>query len=680
MFAQRWKLGTTLTVALVLVSAACNSGSTANVQNPPPPPQQGITVAFQSTPPSSVVIGSTASLAAVVNNDSTNSGVDWSCTCSTAATIPGSCGSLSSPHTSSGQAVTYNPPASMVGNEEVVNISAFATADHSENVLTSISVTAFGSSLGGTYVLQAQGFENGSPYQVAASIVLDGNGNVTSGEQTVNLVDLTGVFNSYSGAISPSGSSYFLGPDGRGTLTINPGTGSPVGQETFTLAYLSAAHLLIAASPNPDGPSGVSASGTMDLQTSTGIASLSGGYAFVLGGTDFNGAGPVGIGGILNVDNQPSNPNNISGTGSIADENVFETQYQLIRTSGNVSAPDTLGVVNLALTLNSGLISTPSITLKGYFVDPTHLILIEDDQGGAGAVAGLATAQGSSTGVFTDVSFSGTYVFDLLGVDFSIGVPDTFTAAGVVTSDGAGSLTSGYLDSAFQSLISPTTSTPTAIGGPFSGAYLSYNTIGRLTATTLGFAAPNGSYRPRFNFYLADSGSSALVLGYAPDTGVFPFPFIATGVAYPQSAGPFTVSGNYGVNIAQQNGSEFDGTGQMTVGSSSVAGVLDVGASTGQLFTGTIASPGCSSSTVTGCFAASFSNTTGSAGLQGTNINDSSAFDADIYMIDSNHGFFIENDLLQQGAPQVSLGYLSVVTQLPQNAAKVGAQIHKSRF
>ena len=102
MFARRWKLGTTFTVALVLVSAACNSGNTANVQNPPPPVTQAVAITFQSAPPSGVSVGSSTSLTAAVTNDNSNggtgSGVDWTITCG-----DGNCGSLSAPHTASGR-------------------------------------------------------------------------------------------------------------------------------------------------------------------------------------------------------------------------------------------------------------------------------------------------------------------------------------------------------------------------------------------------------------------------------------------------------------------------------------------------------------------------------------------------------------------------------------------------
>ena len=436
MFARRWILSATFALALVLVSAACNSGSTANVQNPPPPVTQAVAIAFQSPPPSGVSIGSTTSLTAAVTNDNTNggtgSGVDWTITCGN-----GNCGNLSTPHTESGQAVTYTPPSSLPGNNEIVNIAAFATADHTKNVLASLTVTAFGSNLMGAYVLSAQGFQNSAPFQVVAAAVLDGSGNITSGESTFDFLDPnTGSVTSASGAIVPAGSSYFLGPDGRGSITINTGNSS-IGPQTFSLAYLSNAHLFVGAQPSNNNPLIVAASGTMDLQTSTGFSTPSGGYAFVMDGTDFNGSGPVGLGGVFNVDNLSNNPNNISGKNSIADEDSYAggapTFYPRIPLTGIVGAPDQFGAFSLSLNLNNPNLTTPSINVTGYIVDGTQVMLIETDSGGSGSLAGMAIAQGSATGSFVSpASFTGAYVFGLEGVDYASTLPDTFAAAGVI--------------------------------------------------------------------------------------------------------------------------------------------------------------------------------------------------------------------------------------------------------
>src|ERR1700727_1847982 len=129
-----------LLAALIGLLAGCGGGSTVNVHNQPPPPStSSVSIVFQPAPPTSVPINSTTSLTAVVSNDSSNAGVDWSLSCQT----PGSCGTLSATHTASSQPVTFTPPPAFSGNSASFSIVAFATADHAENVVAPISVGAF---------------------------------------------------------------------------------------------------------------------------------------------------------------------------------------------------------------------------------------------------------------------------------------------------------------------------------------------------------------------------------------------------------------------------------------------------------------------------------------------------------------------------------------------------------
>ena len=132
--------------------------------------------------------GTPIDIKAQVTNDPSNAGVDWIVTCQ----ATNNCGSLSSLHTDSDKPTTYTPPSTLSKNTETINIVAYATADHTQNVDAAITVTGFGSNFNGTYILQAQGIDaNASTYQIAAAMVLDGNGGITSGEQTVNFTDPT---------------------------------------------------------------------------------------------------------------------------------------------------------------------------------------------------------------------------------------------------------------------------------------------------------------------------------------------------------------------------------------------------------------------------------------------------------------------------------------------------------
>jgi len=696
---SRWALGIGMAV-LILMSAGCNSGSTANVQNPPPPPQQGVSVAFQSTPPGSVLVGSTAQLTATVTNDSSNAGVDWNVVCNAS-----DCGTFGNgqtvAHTNSGQPVTYTPPATLPGNSQIVNIEGFATADHNKNVLASVTVTAFGNNISGTYVLQVQGLENSAPFQMVGAIALDGNGNVTTGQGTINFNNASSVI---SESVSISGGSYFLGSDGRGTLTINTSDTTSIGSLTLNLAYLSNAHLLVSVQANNVGgnlSTAISASGTMDLQTTSTLSALSGGYAFVMSGTDCSTGGPVGLGGVFNVDS----PNNISGAGSIADEynntgaSSSPLYPQIPISPSTVTSPTSPGTFNLVLNLNNStnqLTTATTLNIQGYMVDATHIKLIEDEsqQGSScasGSLAGLAIAQTPPSGGFAPSSFSGTYVFGLLGTDLDPAattlLPDTFTAAGLVVSDGAGDLINGYVDSAFQAASAE-------ISGTFAATIYDSESTGRFDSRPLHFptdqcsSTSSASYLPKLIFYLTgpppQPGSSAVPIPVlaggipcainSPPTNLLPF--FATGLAYPQTTGSLTFSGNYGLYYSQQNGTEFDGSGEiMNVTPPSFSGVADLAGASDAPFSGTASSQSCSSS-VNGCFAGSFSNNSSSA-FQG-NSGNNPTFNADFYMIDSTQGFFVENDLPQQSTPLVTLGYFAASTApQPPASAKAMKRRHK---
>src|SRR5262249_6950345 len=364
-----------------------------------------------------------------------NAGVDWSATCQGG----GNCGSLSAAHTPSGQPTTYTPPSTLSKNSETVNIVAFATADHTQNVDAPITITGFGSNFNGTYVLQAQGVDSSfAAYQFAGVLVLDGNGGITSGEQTVNFTDQSvGALLSESNPVT--GGSYFIGTDGRGTITIstnNPNVGSG-GTETFSLVFLSSSQALITQTDFS-----ASASGTMDLQTNA--AALSGGYAFVVNGTDIGTFLPTAMGGIFNIDS----PNTISGNGSLSDRNLDGTLALRQTLSGTVSNPDAFGAVTLDLSF--GFTSSP-VQFVGYIVDATHIKLIESDNSsgtGFSSTGGVAIGQGPATGTFNTASLSGAYVFGVPGVDLTENLfgttPSTFTSVGVFTADGSGNLNNGF--------------------------------------------------------------------------------------------------------------------------------------------------------------------------------------------------------------------------------------------
>jgi hypothetical protein len=659
-----------LAAATIAFLAGCGGGSTANVQNPPPPPPSNLSIAFQPEPGGTLAVSFTENLTAVVTNDAQNLGVDWSLTCPNPQNIPSLCGSLSALHTASGTATTFTAPSAFFANSMDVEIVAYAAANHNTNTVAPILITSFTSGLqAGNYVLQAQGVDSSlSPYQIAAAITLDGQGNVTGGEQTANYA-ATG---SLSDKINPAGSNYFIGSDGRGSITLQTGDNKIGGNgvETFASVFLNNSNggnpqALISQMDLGSAATGASATGTLSLQASAPTAPL-GGYAFVVNGTDVANVNnpPVAFGGVLNIDSA----NTISGNGSVTDEILGKkVNATAVGVSGTLTAPDQFGVLTLNLTAPFGTAGKPvSLQFTGYIVDGSHIQLIETDAAAGaaspfGLTAGPAIGQGTATGTFTgNASFTGTYVFGIPGVDLSNSnlAPSTLTSAGLFTADGAGNLTNGFTDTFLD--LNGTSETGAQISAPFTGTYsVDSSGTGRASLTSITFTPePKFGYNPMLFFYLTGTGSenTPLVL----EGGDTHYPSVGTGIAYPQSAAAPAFSGDYGLRFTQElEGSENDGTGQWNANSTtpppSLSGAADVnisGANQDQPFTGTFAAP-TAATPFPGTLLGTTNNTVSSAVF-------SPQITVDYYFIDASHGFFIETDLLTPGAQQngqVSLGY-----------------------
>ena len=649
---KRWSV--LLLVAAISSIWGCG-GPNTTVQNQPAPPfVSTLSIALQGTPPTSTFINTPVSLTAVVSNDPQNAGVDWS----VAPCGSQDCGSLSALHTQSGTPVTYNPPATVTSNSLVIPIVAFATADHSKNVTDRISIDTFSNALKGTYVFQTSGLDVDSTTgtedaaQLAGVVILDGSGGVTSGEQTY-----TNTSRSVSDAIT--GGNYFVGPDGRGNLTLNtadPNIGQ-LGVETFNLVVLSPTQALILKNDplNASFPSNESATGTMDIQTN--VTPLSKGYAFAVTGTDvastlsLGGTSPTAVGGVLNVDS----PNKISGAGSIADQSLpaVPSLTAAAPISGTVSAPDSFGAVKFRLTTS---FSPTPVLLTGYIVDGTHIKLIEtdvDSVNSTGASAsGVAVAQGAATGTFSSVAtFAGNYLFGIVGQDAAF-VPSStsLTSAGAFTADQTGKLNSGFNEAFFGNL-------GVNLSDQFHATcQLGAAGTGRLDCPVIYTANGAG---PEFIFYQTGNGNPPLVLDV--DSNQLGGAGTGVGFAYPVPT-QFSLAGDYGVRLTQVTfGSQADFSGEFTAdpAAKTLAGTLDVNSS--------FANSG--STAITGTFTPSphpgvLSGTLGNSdqflfpNASGTGIN------VDYYFIDASHGFFIENDLNDPVNPSssVAFGYFSVRT------------------
>jgi len=705
-------LASVMATAMMALLAGCG-GSTANVQNPPPPPPNNVSITFSPEPGGSLAVGFSENLIAVVTNDPGNGGASWTLTCQIdPGNKQGLCGALTvngvqANHTASGSPITYTAPLSISASSMAVEIVALATDEPTENVVAPITVTTFDSGFtAGYYVLQAQGVENSSPYQFAGVIELDGAGDVLGGEQTVNS---NGV--SVTDPISQAGSSYFLGSDGRGFITLNTGDDTIGGNgiETFAFVYLSSSQALISQVDILAAQTGASATGTMDLQNSSAAATVpTGSYAFVLSGYDVLDINlntpPLVFGGVLDI---PSGTT-ISG---VIDEFIANTEKLTgapISTGSTIlSGPDAFGQITFTLTgiVDASHPKPVSIVVTGYIVDSTHIKLIESDAASNsgvtpfGTTGGLAIAQAAgSYGTFANSSLSGNFVYGITGVDLSTGnippsgiyVPTTLTTAAVFNADGAGGLDTNNANQGFMDVflqlscvqiactkgIDGVTITGSQISSSFTGSYsVDSSGTGRTTLNGFSFVsdAPSPTYSPTIFFYLTGnaSGPAALIMaaGDLTNNPKLHYPSIGTGIAYPQSSATPGISGPYGLSFTQVGSSgENDGTGQMTANATSqtLSGFADSSINAGlpslpdQSFGGTFNSPADLP------FSGVLENVNQSSAF--TVGNNGSQFPVDYYFIDPEHGFFVETDLVSPspGSAQVSFGYYAGRTPLCQ--------------
>jgi len=219
-----------------------------------------------------IVQGRTTQLIATVTNDTSNAGVDWSCS------PAGSCGSFSPAHTSSGATTLYTAPAAIPAGG-TATLAAASTADPTKTASQTISVVASpppNSLLSGQFVmlLTSSHSQNGA-YVIGGVISGDGNGTITSA--TFDLVDSSGNSGQAVNSAAPSG--YTIGANGVGqiqllinTLALNRNFGVTgaastcgsipnCGSLTLTVAFVTADHAILSESDEFG-----TATGTMDLQ------------------------------------------------------------------------------------------------------------------------------------------------------------------------------------------------------------------------------------------------------------------------------------------------------------------------------------------------------------------------------------------------------------------------------
>jgi hypothetical protein len=494
--------------------------------------------------PTSLVLNGTAQLTGTVTNDSTNAGVDWTCAPS------GTCGSFNPAHTASGSATTFTAP----GAAGSVTITAASTASPSSTSTATINVTAVpgGQFAAGKYAYFGKGTDSGGfTYGMAGSITLDGNGNVTAGEQDYN--NGHGVL-SAAGGDTISGGTYTVGATGGpGTLmlmTNNANLGAN-GTEHFSVTLVNSKHAVFTQTD----ASGT-ATGSIDLQTLSATPSLSdiaGNYSFAVSGAADGSEAEV-FGGQIQV----------TGAGTVhvtVDVNADGTLSTGGSNTGTYTAPDANG--RATVTFGGDLYAA-------YRVGPEvlRLLVLDSNRGDVGS------ALGQGSGTFSTNSVNGGFVFNLGSASSGAG---SFAAAGQFTSNGGGGLTAGFADSDLAGTVNSSSFTGTyTVGTAVAGTGYGSATI--TSASTL----LNGNYGvyavdPALNILdpnnTTSGGGGALLIGLSSQSK-------GVGVVLPQATpSAQSFSGTYAANYRSFTpaGVEQDADGQINVATGDViTGLVDV--------------------------------------------------------------------------------------------------------
>jgi hypothetical protein len=591
--------GARLLAASILVGlASCGGGGGSN--NYP------ISVVFSTAPPSSLSIGTTASVAAIVSNDATGAGVNWSASCSAS-----DCGSFSPVSTDNGSPTTYTPPATLP-SPATVTLTAASVTDSSAKVSASVTITAPSGPVlaDGNYVFHLSGSDGAGPYTIAGAFTVAG-GNITAGEQdfTDPNAGYTDSLNAKTSSINTVGGNIQIVLDtGNTAIGVN-------GVETLRGTVVSATRVLLS-----EFDLSAAGSGALDLQT--GTAALAGGYAFAVSGNDTNG-NPLAIGGILNFGGT-----SLTTAGSVFDVSVFNSglnaavpQLNNAFQSGSVTLPDAFGRVVITLTPITAT-GVPTFVLAGYITGVNRVELVESSQNGDTLNAntgGSALGQGANTGTFSLTSTS------VLNQSYAQGTGGVDPNGGAVFSGAFGLNQNGILTGTLAvndiANIGAWTMAGTYAVSPTGRVSVSVNSL------TSGTAAPPATALT-YELYL-DGNGNAMVMGADSFQ-------TSQGIAFEQAA--LTLGGNYalsgqGAVASTGGGVPWSAVGPMTVTSGNVSGYTDFTVLSGQLPQGNVKLSG-TVNTTTGLFTL--------AGLNPNNFSTNGGFG--YYPLSGNRLWAIEVD------------------------------------
>lgn len=588
------------TVTVKATSGADSAVSVTSVVSITAP--QAVSISYTAPPPGSLVTGAQASIIATVVNDTSNAGVDWSVTCTSGGS---GCGSFGLAHTVSGGATTFTAPLTAPSNG-AVTITATATATEKSSTpataVATVTINSAGRSglLVGQYAFSLSGTDAKGFYAAAGSVILDGNGNVKSGEE--DFAD--------TGGVHPTASltgTYVIGNDGRGTMTLTSSdtTVGVDGIQTLDFAVVSTQQALLV-----EFDTSATSSGSLALQTPSSFSqmAITGGYSFTLSGVDLtNAAAPLDLGGVVTADGK----GNLTGIAEDVNDGGSVTSST---PTGTYTVPDSYG--RGTVTLGS------TATYTYYVVNSGAFELLETDT--SGLTLGSALTQGSAP-TFSLASLSGSYAFTASGKSGS----GALAIGGLLGFDGNGNVTAG-------TMLDVNNAGTVASGSPTGTYTVAAN--GRCTVT---LSAATGGVA-QFAMYLAANQDPQML---ELDSGLTSS---GTAISQTSSISAATFKGSYaGVLDFTTSSGERDADAEITSdGVSSLTGTADLNTFGGS-------SPLRSNTTLTGSFTAnSHGRFPGSLTLSTTPVT---SLNEIFYVVNSSTVLVADMDSTSPGTGQLQL-------------------------
>jgi hypothetical protein len=406
-----------------------------------------------------------------------------------------------------GQAtIAGTPTATGTFNDILVDVqdsespAVVAQQNYSVSVYTPTAACGTGneSVLDGQYAFLLQGFDAQGPVGLAGSVTADGTGKITAGVEDVNRS--SGVATNL--AVTTASSSYSVGSDNRGCLTIT----SSKGTETFRFSLGSASSGVAAKGRMLEfDSSGTNAEGVIEKQDPAAFSNtqINGGYAFG-GSTPLAGGGRAGIAGQFTA----SKGNITSGMMDLNDNGASQPLSTVTGTYDVAS--------NGRGTLTLSSLATP-INASFYVVSAGKMLFLSTDtQSVNSPLAGAILGQTGTP--FSVSSINGPAVLASEGLGTTVGTSQA--QVGLLSTDGAGNFTF-----AADQNDGGTVSTTKSVTGTYTVA-----SNGRVTLSA-------ATVQPVI--YLVGQNQGFVVDGSAS---------VSTGTIDPQAIGPFSnasLSGTY---------------------------------------------------------------------------------------------------------------------------------------